>query len=409
MITRNSIRSKIQARCIEIWEQLHFKGYALITMGVGKTKIMADAINRIMEVHADQINEQELPIVILVNSKILRDKTVPEGLKEWGCKHPVKLFCYHSAFKWKSKSIGVLIGDELDYAISEKETYLEVFKNNRIMAYLGLTGTLPGDKKEILYSILRCRPFMSYTLKDAHRDGVINQVQFCIYDVNLGNEPYPDSPYGDTSRYKWVQKNIENLKDELTEAFRAGLPKAEISRLFNLKAYWEYSPKNKNSRINLMRTVKSLMDFAIALKVRILSSDENNKVILFSQLSKTADVIAAHTYLGKDSDKIIEAFNKGGIRELGVVKKVTRGVNFIGLNHCIVHSYNSSLTEFKQGYIGRMVRLPVGQMAFIHLLISYYEDANGERVYCQNMNWLKEILEDEELSHIKRLIFSNGI
>ena len=154
----------------------------------------------------------------------------------------------------------------------------------------------------------------------------------------------------------------------------------------------------------MMKTAKSLVDYAVKLKENILCKDPAHKVILFTLLTDIADQLSAYPYHGKAEDlSVIDQLNEGSIRDISVVKKVNRGVNFTGLNNCIVQSYTSSLTDAQQGFFGRMVRLPVEQTAHVHFLVSYYIH-QGEKVYCKNADWLSEIVFNNELNYIDKHI-----
>jgi hypothetical protein len=415
--TSNALKNYIQNKSIDLWEtKANFYGYALITMGVGKSKIIADAIKKLLSdpYRKSEIEKADLPIVILVNSTILRDVELPSELEKWGCLYPVKITCYQTAYRWKDKSIGALFSDEMDFAVAETRSYLKAFTNNTFKYFFGLTGTLIPDKVVQTIEVFETPPFYVYDMKEAHRDLLINPIKIWVHEVELSDEKYPEAPYGETTKYKWIANKIEDCKNQISYLFdqlrgtrdydEKELIKEKIDFLKKSKGYWEFSPRNKNSRIEFLRTAKSLTDYARNLKTDILNHKESNKVILFSQLKKSGYLISDHTYFEGEEASVFDRFNEGVIRELAVVKKVNRGVNFKKLNHCIVQSFNSSITEAKQGYLGRMVRLPSDETAHVHFLISYYYE-RGEKMYCHNTMWLKEVLEDSELSHIEKVLY----
>jgi len=382
-------------------------------MGVGKSKIIADAINSFVDKHG--VPEAHWPIVILVNSEFLRDDELPKELEKWGCKHKVKIACYQTAYRWKNKEIGLLICDELDYALSDSGGYAKVFEKNKFDFFLGMTGSLIPSKFEKSLSVFSVPPFMRYTLKNAQEDGVVNRVKMWIHEVPLTTEVYEGTPYGEISKYKWITKNILQAKHEISklyaiknELYHRGEDYSHIEQSIfkekNKKKYWEFSPANPNSRMSMMRNTKSLNDYAKKLKENLLQSNKDAKVIVFAQLTKIVDEITKHQYHGKKADKsIIDRFNEGDVSELGVVKKVHRGINFQGLNNAVVHSYTSSMTDALQAYVGRLVRLPIEELGHIHFLVSYYHNGD-EKMYCQNAYWLGEIVGNVDLNHIEKQI-----
>lgn len=413
--TKNSIQNSVQKKVLDLWFFHHCFGYGLVSMGVGKSKIIADCLNEYVKRFGMPPNK--MPIVILVNSKYLRDTELPAELKKWGCEVKVKIACYQTAHRWVEKDIGLLIADELDYALADQGKYSNVFKKNEFRHFLGMTGTLIPDKFAESLSIFKQGLFIKYSLKDAHRDGILNPVKIWIHEVPLTTEVYEHTPYGEVAKYKWIQKKIDGLKRDITQQYAIKQDywendldttpvELEIIKLKNQKKYWEFSPKNESSRMNMMKKAKSLKDYAVKLKENLLATDVNHKVIVFSQLTSIVDMITDYQYHGEKADiSVIDKLNTGEIRELGVVKKVHRGVNFKGLNNALVHSYTSSLTDAMQAYIGRLVRLPVDQTAHIHFLVSYYTHYE-EKIYCQNATWLSEIVHNVELSHIEKNIIN---
>jgi superfamily II DNA or RNA helicase len=383
-------------------------------MGVGKSKIFSDAINYIMSTNKkDSILACKLPIIILVNSRYLRDKELPLELKKWGCNHKVKIVCYQTACRWKDKDIGLLLADELDYAITEKEAYLKSFTANNYKYFLGLTGTMIPEKYEKAVTVFNSYPFYKYSLEQAQIDGVLNKLMIWVHEVPLSTERSDEAPYGEVFKYKWIQSKIDDIKNQIGDQYREilNLKRAgadsrkveeEITKLSNFKRYWESSPKNCNSRMSMMRSTKSLIEYAKLLKTNILNFNEKNKVLIFSQLTKDVNLITDNRFHGESPDpSIVDSFNRGEIRDLGVIRKVHRGVNFVGLNNCIVQSYTSSHTDAQQAYIGRMVRLPSDQIGHIHFLVSYYIE-DGIKIYCHNASWLGQVLNNVELKHIRK-------
>ena len=91
----NEIRNYVQQTVVDKWATDYY-GYAVITMGVGKSRIIAMAINKIMDdpAKAWELQFYDIPILILVNSRFLRDVELMRELKKWGCNHPIKVSCY---------------------------------------------------------------------------------------------------------------------------------------------------------------------------------------------------------------------------------------------------------------------------------------------------------------------------
>ncbi len=410
-------REEVQEETLSKWIKSGYSGYSIISMGVGKSRIITNAINHIMETPLkDELLKCEIPILIVVSSTQLRDKEMPAELEKWGCKHEVKLACYQSTYRWK-KEIGLLIADEMDFALGAGAKYMKTFINNKFKYFFGLSGTILGKKAELSNLLFNKLPFFKYPIKQAQVDGVLNKTVFWIHEVPLSYKKSETAPYGEISKYKWIEKKIKECKENY-ESYLDCVRKThdegcyeEMMKWKRYKEYWESSGKNKNSRLEFLRTADSLVEYAKRLIWRVLEKSEKNKVLLFSEYTKTIDKITPYGYYGnkKDNAEILKSFNEGKIRVLGAAKKVYRGINFNGLNHCIVQSYSSSITNAHQGFVGRMVRLDPGDTAYVHILVSYYTDNEGNKIYTQNMAWAKKFLNTREFSHIKKFIYNEGL
>ena len=416
----NEIRNYVQQTVVDKWAPDYY-GYAVITMGVGKSRIIAMAINKIMDdpAKAWELQFYDIPILILVNSRFLRDVELMRELKKWGCNHPIKVSCYQSAYKW-NKTIGLIIGDELDFSITKEERYINAFRNNVFKYFLGLTGTMIADKLAQAIDVFKRPPFYTYTLRQAQEDGVINKVFITLHEVPLLTEPSVSAPMGEAQKYAWVENKIKSAEYALSVCFyrirnwqdfpreMVTEAKTSIDQYKAIKKYWESSGANPSCRVKMMKSSESSIAYAKKLKELILQ-DPKNKVIIFGELTDDVDAIADHGFHGKKGNKAtIESFNSGEIRELGVCKKVNRGVNFENLNQCIVQSYSSSETDALQGYIGRMVRLDPSEVAYIHILYSCYT-IEEVKLYCKNLSWALSFIQSEALQHINKQYYINGL
>jgi len=408
---RNALKSSIQEEVVNLWAQRGYYGYALISMGVGKSRLLALAIQRYLKDHPEfDYKKYDFPIVILVNSQELRDSNLPKELKKWGVTIKIKLVCYQTAYRW-NKKIGLLLADELDFAVTSGLRYLQVFATCTYDHWLGVTGTMVDVKGEIANIVFQEAPFFKFPLSLAQTMGLINETNVWIHEVPLYTSGTASAPYGEVAKYVWIQNNILDAKIKISSIYDSleehNFEWDEVIRLRGIieslkykKEFWESRKSNHNNRMTMMHTAQSLSDYAKLLKTVVLNQ-KGNKVILFAELTDEVDKIAVYRFHGKETDRtVIDQLNSGEISELGVVRKVNRGVNFEGLNHAIIHSYTSSITNATQAYIGRMVRLEPGQIATIHFLVSYYYEGDN-KIYCKNHDWLMSVLESDGLKHLK--------
>jgi superfamily II DNA or RNA helicase len=397
-------RGKFQSMVRRTWKEYNYNGMFIISMGIGKSKIIADAIRDYKIYSKEYETKPELEILILVNSSTLRDTGLPGELLKWsapGAKS-VKIECYQWLLHNKevfTTDIGLLICDESDVSISP--TFGKLVNKLKARSKLFLTGTLADTKRELLKEFKNFPPILyEYGLQEAQRDGLINKSKIFIHEVPLSmernieikvnNEKYMRS---ENNNYIYTQDKIDTCK-ELEKVYRKQGTISEANKFAAKKKWWESNPKNKNNRVAQLTENQSLINYARKLRDILHLENEENKVVFFATRTDIIDKLTPNGYYGDVEDSIIKQFNTGEIREIGVCKKANRGVSFVGLNHCIAQSYNSSQTDQNQGVLGRMTRLPIEELAYIHILVStYVNPANKEPTYCQNFEWVRNLVE----------------
>lgn len=444
-VERNIKRDKIQQEVISDWVKNDRWGMYVISMGLGKGKIIADTIKNVLqdEEALANISEKSIPILIQVSSEFLRDVDTMNELIHWGISPDlfrnkfIQLVCYQSSSRWrKDKNIGLLVSDEVDF--SSTENYGKVFKIQKPVYSIALSGTFIESKEEFTKELEYFPPVrFKYPVEQAQADGIINKTKIIIHEVPLYTKEdikvtYKNKKTGkpdqfftsEQKKYEWVEKEIliatirlnqlkRTVSDEDASYSERNNASYAIPKAINTLKYLQYSSGNKNSRANLTYTLQSLTDYTIQLKNELLSNSliniddelsKDNKVIIFGKFTDIIDEITPYGFHGKKSkdegDEIVNRFNFNELREIGVVKKANRGINFKNLNHCIGHTFTSSETDYLQGTKGRMTRLPIHRNAYIHILYSYYYVVNkktGEVVkkYCQNKSWADAFLTGE--------------
>lgn len=396
-----TIKKKIQKQAYEAWRNTGRTGILFLPPGAGKSAIMAKAINTTKIKRSDY----DIPYLILTSNEELRDYGTPAEMEKFGVKKKFQIECYQTAHRWKGKKIGLVVADEFDFAMTEK--YSQFFFNNKWDYDILLSATLNQEKSEIARQISKVC-FVT-NIQKAQDIGLINKVKLHIHEVPLSEEKYirvtKNWTASEIKYYRWINNKIESLKETIKEkettALLSNLVESvkinnEILRLKQVKKYYEYAYHNPTNRASVTYSLKSLTKKAIEIKEKILL-DKKNKVLIFARRTEDVDKICnLNTFHGKNekvrnqTNKI--KFNNDDIRELGVVKKVERGISFDNLNHTLGHSFSSSSISFIQGLLGRATRLHPKETAYIHLLVSYYYDADGSKCYCQNKVWLENIL-----------------
>ena len=180
-------RNKFQYSIRKTWRTYDYIGMFIISMGVGKSKIIAKSINDYKKHFTNTTSDLE--ILILVNSSTLRDTGLPNELVKWGAigGKSVKIECYqwllHNKEIFKS-NIGLLICDEIDVALSP--AFGKAVNKLKAECKLFLTGTLSDAKRELLKQFKNFPPILyEYGIQKAQQDGLINKMKILLHEVPL--------------------------------------------------------------------------------------------------------------------------------------------------------------------------------------------------------------------------------
>jgi superfamily II DNA or RNA helicase len=127
----------------------------------------------------------------------------------------------------------------------------------------------------------------------------------------------------------------------------------------------------RNERKKFLLNLESSAFIARAFKHKILES-QNNKVLIFSELTDQCKKISTHSIHSKnkkeENDEKLSLFDSGEIRELSSCNSLTLGLNLIGANWAIMESYNSSETSVAQK-MGRTNRLNVEDVGNVIIIV----------------------------------------
>lgn len=398
-MSQNEIRLRIDKELYSAWLNYSKKGFCRISVGVGKTWIMINIIKK----HIEETNVPK--ILILVPTQNLRDKTFLEEVQKfWNLIDFHKyctIRCYQSHMKVSGEIYSLGLFDEFD---SIADVQLEGILNNTYKEWLGLSGTYTQGKFDLLES-KGFKFIYDYPVSKAQEEGVINKTNIYLYPVPLYHtKKIPNSRgyWSEAEQYNWLDTKIASLKNKsfalyskMNQVEKDSLDyeiiRKEWKSVLKSKEFLESSPTNKNSRMNVTYKLESTTDFAKELANKLLANP-NNKVLVFAQRIESLTAICGNNvYAGKATTKVLDEFNSGNIRLLGGAKKLERGVNLVGLNHGILHSFSSSISENIQR-IGRLLRMPVDVTADVHIIVSYYMK-NNKIEKCRNYVWFKNVID----------------
>lgn len=341
---------------------------------MGKSKL---AIDIIKEIDPDKT----FKVLLLTNSETLRDINWKAEFEKFGLidyyNSNVASECYQTVYRWENHNFDLVIGDELDFALTPM--YSQFFLKNTYKSLLGLTGFCSEDKKELLNQIAPI--VFEYTTQQGQENNLLNQSEIILVKyplskernikVNMRNGGYFST--SENANYIYYDKAFNKAlysKSALEKKQRMGLQVEESA--YN-KADWTFKMM-ATKRKAILNNSESSIKLTNAI-IENIHSRSDNKVLVFSALTNQADKLGYPTYHGKatSTEKGLDRLNSGEINTLVVCKAINRGVNLVGVNYLIRESFDSSETDFMQTH-GRLMRLKLNQVAKYIILIPQFED-----------------------------------
>lgn len=266
---------------------------------------------------------------------------------------------YLSLNKHKPTDYDVVYLDEMHSLLDSHRGFLQLYKGK----VLGLTGTPPkrgySEKGKLVQEF--CPVVFTFKADDAVENGILNDYQIIVHQVNLSNEKVYEAkmfnkPYltSETANYTYWSRRLD-----------VGGGNMHMLRVMRMKALQDYPSKELYTK-KLMESI-------------------NTKCIIFANTQAQADRLCKHSYhsANVNSEDNLRMFKEGEITKLSAVHQLSEGVNIPNLKQGIVmHAYGNE-RKFAQK-LGRLLRLNPHDKAIVHILC--YMDTVDEK-------WVKEALE----------------
>lgn len=231
---------------------------------------------------------------------------------------------------------------------------------------LGLTGTPPRYRKSEKYMMLSLyAPIVyEYLAAEAVEDEILNDYRIYVHRVSL------------SSKKDYFVKLSNNQGFVSSEA--------------DVYNYWcrriDVEPYDKKLKLNRMRALQSFASKERYAKKLI--SCINDKCLIFASSISQAERLCNNVYHSENPDDVNETilrnFKEGKIMTLASVNMLKEGVNIPDLKASIImHTFSSEYVTAQR--IGRLLRLPVNEVANVHILM--YENTVDEQ-------WVTNALEN---------------
>lgn len=406
----------------------NYIGTIVLDTGSGKSKIAIDAIK-----------EGKFKNILITSPRTNLKDNWREELEKWGIKQyriaidPTEVvpgfdkLCWmydlniisiifeniQTCYKWTKEQLqqfDLIIVDEVHCIGNEYSAFITIARELNISC-IGLTATPDKSnefKRDVLYKML---PIL-IEYHSAEKDGLINKVNYIIYEHELSNDykvltgNKTNKWYiGEKAQYEYLTEKYNYAKklmfnEGASDYWNNALMWMKTDNPSQKKAGTEFF-RAVNNRKNFLWNLTSTAEIAIRMKRKILQNEiidlalmktrsndfhreillsklVNNKVLLFSELTPQASKLSSnviHSNVGKTAkitqqlnEETLRKFNAGEIRDLASVKSLTLGLNMIGVNWAIFESYSGSDVQGAQKK-GRLHRLSVDEVANVIIIV----------------------------------------
>ena len=423
-----STKEEFQKEGLRLLQENNYTGTIVADTGASKSKIAIDAIK-----------EGKFKNILITSPRTNLKDNWREELEKWGIKQyriaidPTEVvpgfdkLCWmydlniisiifeniQTCYKWTKEQLqqfDLIIVDEVHCIGNEYSAFITIARELNISC-IGLTATPDKSnefKRDVLYKML---PIL-IEYHSAEKDGLINKVNYIIYEHELSND-YKVLTGNKTNKWYIGEKaQYEYLTEKYNYAKKLMFNEG-ASDYWNNALMWMKTdnPSQKKAGTEFFRAVNNRKDFlwnltstaeiAIRMKRKILQNEiidlalmktrsndfhreillsklVNNKVLLFSELTPQASKLSSnviHSNVGKTAkitqqlnEETLRKFNAGEIRDLASVKSLTLGLNMIGVNWAIFESYSGSDVQGSQKK-GRLHRLSVDEVANVIIIV----------------------------------------
>lgn len=355
-----SARVKAQEEAKDKARKANYRCTLIESVGTGKSKIMIDLAEEL--IRAGKVKS----ILYTCDNRRLKNDAedgFPKELEKWASDEMKKMTvrqCYQTTYKWVGKKFDLILGDEVDMAITTE--YIKTFLNNEFTYMILVSGTLSTPKRRVLHKIApivhEMRSF------EAEQRGVVNKTVYYTYNFIMSEDE---------------QRQYNTLTGKIRQLAKIGTPSDDKTYQFWIRKRKGFLNTLESSARHCRKIVKFLKD-----------KNEKNRIIIFCERTEQADAVCEYSFHGEnEKDDMLTQFQEGAINEIAVVAKVKRGINIKRCNWAVHESLSGSDTEWEQR-AGRLKRLDVNEIAGIIFMIPWFKK-KGEDTYKASVvqEWVK--------------------
>lgn len=310
--------------------------------------------------------------------------------------HPIKYFntferqCYQS----KDESYyDVKIADEIHDGMTDK--YHVSMSNCKYLIGLSATPSyntvvkrseegIPLMYKRSLYAKLDVEEVFTYTLEESVEDGLTNDYKIKViehklsrdkhkYPIKAGSKKKGYFNQHEFGMYSYLNKQV-NYFNRLKYVADNKKDKAKYTALNNTFF---------RKLLSLNHNLPSKKDVVLDL----LEKHKTDKIIVFGkELNTLNDIIPNKVCYPNNSESLIKKFNEDKITIIGSSVKLSQGKTLEGANIVILHSFDSSDTNFIQR-LGRILRYAENKKPICYFIVTV---GTKEEKFFNKLNNMKQ-------------------
>lgn len=365
------VREEIQKIAEEAWVSSGRKNTLIASVGSGKSRIALNIIKRF----------DYASILLLTNATVLRDVNWKDEFDKFGMSEywgRVESQTYQAMYNKEWKDYDLIIQDEIDFAASP--LYQQCFQQalNHGGNVLGLTGFATEDKRDIINQYFPI--CYEVSTEEMQGDQLLNKSEFIFVEFPLLRDRNIQKKNSKTGAIFYSSENSEyeywDKEFQKAMAVKSSIEKKYRLLFIDYESQPEWKKADFNFKIKATKRKGVLMNLNSSIRVvgELLSKiyqNPDNKVLIFSALQSQCNKFP-NSYHGAKQEATLDDLNAGRVNTLSVVKKITRGVNLVGVNYLIRESYDGSEEMFQQTH-GRLLRLKPDQIAKYIILVPLFE------------------------------------
>ncbi len=367
------IKNKIQDKIVNDFFNKYNTNLLLeIYTGFGKGVVATKIISKFNKNHK----------ILFLSETTVRETTFKKELEEFKVTgYDITFMCYQSAYKMTNTFWDLVIADEIHESCSEE--YFKFYLNNNYKSIIGLTATLPAEKREYTNQIFKHN--FKFSIKEGKSLGLLPKYNFYIINHKLDN----------------VEKNIQ-AGNKLKVFYQTELAMYKYLDSVFAKSLFVNGP-NKDFIIRNAAAKRSNFLYNLPSKTKevkkLVNAIINSRKIIFgtsinSLLEITSEVVSSKNTPIQNT-KILDNFNNKIINTIGSFKMLLQGANLKDINVAILHSYYGKEKQFIQS-IGRILRFEEEKIADIIIF---------RTLGTQEEKWFNTMTEGTEL--VNKRVFDN--